>query len=109
MRQHWQLARSSGDLERGGLPGFESRPTNQYCSIGRCVNVIALTVFISLALALLFVAMFIGDRVTARSGSLEQDSLLPLDGDDLGAAPEEDANRSANRPANRDATNHYAD
>jgi hypothetical protein len=46
------------------------------------VNVIALTIFISLALALLFVALFIGDRFSARSGSLEQDSLLPLDGDD---------------------------
>ena len=48
------------------------------------MNVIALTVFISLALALLFVAMFIGDRLGARSGSFEQDSLLPLDGDDDG-------------------------
>jgi hypothetical protein len=46
------------------------------------MNVIALTIFISLALALLFIAMFIGDRCSARSGSLEQDSLLPLDGDD---------------------------
>ena len=46
------------------------------------MNVIALTIFISLALALLFVGLFIGDRFTARSGSLEQDSLLPLDGDD---------------------------
>jgi hypothetical protein len=46
------------------------------------VNVIALTIFISLALALLFIALFIGDRISARSGSLEQDSLLPLDGDD---------------------------
>ena len=46
------------------------------------MNVIALTIFISLALALLFVGLFIGDRITARSGSLEQDSLLPLDVDD---------------------------
>ena len=57
------------------------------------MNVIALTIFISLALALLFVAMFIGDRITARSGSLEQDSLLPLDdGDDefaAGSPPQE--------------------
>ena len=45
------------------------------------MNVIALTIFISLALALLFVGLFIGDRFSA-SGSLEQDSLLPLDGDD---------------------------
>ena len=75
---------------------FEERPTNH---LGipepeppqRCVNVIALTVFISLALALLFVAMFIGDRFSARSGSLEQDSLLPLDGDD--SAHDDYANR----------------
>ena len=50
------------------------------------MNVIALTIFISLALALLFIALFIGDRVSAKSGSLEQDSLLPLDGDDETAA-----------------------
>ncbi len=46
------------------------------------MNVIALTIFISLALALLFITLFIGDRISARSGSLEQDSLLPLDGDE---------------------------
>jgi len=46
------------------------------------VNVIALTIFISLALALLFIALFIGDRFSAHAGSLEQDSLLPLDGDE---------------------------
>ena len=46
------------------------------------MNVIALTIFISLALALLFITLFIGDRIEGRSGSLEQDSLLPLDGDD---------------------------
>ena len=50
------------------------------------MNVIALTIFISLALALLFIALFIGDRFSSQSGSLEQDSLLPLDGDDEPAA-----------------------
>ena len=63
------------------------------------MNVIALTVFISLALALLFVAMFIGDRISARAGSLEQDSLLPLDGDDAaagGATPDHYADREGN-------------
>ena len=60
------------------------------------MNVIALTIFISLALALLFLATFIGDRLGARSGGFEQDSLLPLDGDDEYATastlPDKDAN-----------------
>ena len=69
-------------LARFGIVAAPEKPTASPNPFPRHqVNVIALTIFISLALALLFVGLFIGDRFSA-SGSLEQDSLLPLDGDD---------------------------
>ncbi len=43
------------------------------------VNVIALTVFCSLALAIFFLVLFIGSWFGARTRSVEQDALLPLD------------------------------
>ncbi|MFT4546992.1 MAG: hypothetical protein ACI8XO_002283 [Verrucomicrobiales bacterium] len=69
--------------------------TNTRNQTPREMNVIALTIFISLVLALLFIALFIGDRFNARSGSLEQDSLLPLDGDD-DTNQDKDADRKSN-------------
>ncbi len=43
------------------------------------VNVIALTVFCSLALAIFFLVLFIGNWFGSRTRSVEQDALLPLD------------------------------
>ena len=43
------------------------------------VNVIALTVFCSLALAIFFLVLFVANWFGSRTRSVEQDALLPLD------------------------------
>jgi hypothetical protein len=44
--------------------------------------VLALTVFLSLLLVSLFVVLFIIERRKRRFGSMEQDALLPFNGED---------------------------
>jgi len=43
------------------------------------VNVLSLTIFCSLALAIFFLVLFIGNWFGSRTRSIEQDALLPLD------------------------------
>lgn len=48
------------------------------------MEVFAVTIFMSLAFAVLFAALFLGERSQRKHRSIEQDALLPLDD---GAAP----------------------
>lgn len=43
------------------------------------MEVFAVTIFMSLAFAALFAALFLGERAQRKHRSLEQDALLPLD------------------------------
>jgi len=43
------------------------------------MEVFAVTIFMSLAFAVLFAALFLGERAQRKHRSLEQDALLPLD------------------------------
>lgn len=43
------------------------------------MEVFAVTIFMSLAFAVLFAVLFLGERVQGRHRSIEQDALLPLD------------------------------
>ncbi len=43
------------------------------------MEVFAVTIFMSLAFAVLFAVLFLGERAQRRHRSLEQDALLPLD------------------------------
>ena len=43
------------------------------------MEVFAVTIFISLAFAVLFAVLFFAERSQSRDRSLEQDALLPLD------------------------------
>jgi predicted secreted protein len=48
------------------------------------MEVFAVTIFMSLAFAVLFAVLFLGERSQRKHRSIEQDALLPLDD---GAAP----------------------
>jgi hypothetical protein len=54
------------------------------------MEVFALTVFVSLMLAVLFAALFVAERLQPESTSLEQAALLPLE--DEPASPQTHAN-----------------
>lgn len=43
------------------------------------MEVFAVTIFMSLAFAVLFAVLFLGERARRKHHSLEQDALLPLD------------------------------
>lgn len=43
------------------------------------MEVFAVTIFMSLAFAVLFAVLFFGERSQRRDRSIEQDALLPLD------------------------------
>lgn len=43
------------------------------------MEVFAVTIFMSLAFAVLFAVLFLGERAQRKDRSLEQDALLPLD------------------------------
>ena len=43
------------------------------------MEVFAVTIFMSLAFAVLFAVLFLGERAQRKHHSLEQDALLPLD------------------------------
>jgi predicted secreted protein len=50
------------------------------CALLRAsMEVFAVTIFMSLAFAVLFAVLFLGERAQRKHRSLEQDSLLPLD------------------------------
>ncbi len=50
------------------------------------MEVFAVTIFMSLAFAVLFAVLFLGERVQGRHRSIEQDALLPLDDTPLTSA-----------------------
>lgn len=57
-------------------------------SIHTTMEVFAVTIFMSLAFAVLFAVMFFAERSQRRDRSIEQDALLPLDdGPSSAAAP----------------------
>jgi predicted secreted protein len=43
------------------------------------MEVFAVTIFMSLAFAVLFAVLFLGERAQRKHRSIEQDALLPLD------------------------------
>lgn len=51
------------------------------------MEVFAVTIFMSLAFAVLFAVMFFAERSQRRDRSIEQDALLPLDDGPSSAAP----------------------
>jgi|GEM_PF-702360 len=56
-------------------------------SIGASMEVFAVTIFMSLAFAVLFAVLFFAERSQSRDRSPEQDALLPLDDIAPAAAP----------------------
>jgi hypothetical protein len=48
-------------------------------SIAATMEVFAVTIFMSLAFAVLFAVLFLGERSQRKHRSIEQDALLPLD------------------------------
>ena len=60
------------------------------------MEVFAVTIFMSLAFAVLFAVLFLGERSQRRRRSLEQEALLPLDGPASIPAP---ASAPARRPS----------
>jgi predicted secreted protein len=48
-------------------------------SIVAPMEVFAVTIFMSLAFAVLFAVLFLGERAQRKHRSIEQDALLPLD------------------------------
>ena len=61
----------------------------------RAVNVLALTLFISICLAGIFIVCFAAEVRRSRRSSPERDSLMPLD---LAATPPPAAARAADSP-----------
>ncbi len=51
------------------------------CFLGASMEVFAVTIFMSLAFAVLFAVLFFAERSQSQRRSLEQISLLPLEGD----------------------------
>lgn len=48
-------------------------------SIGLSMEVFAVTIFMSLAFAVMFAVLFLAERSQRKDRSIEQDALLPLD------------------------------
>lgn len=51
------------------------------------MNVLALTILISVCLAAIFIVCFIGELRKSHKRGIEHDALMPLDDDPLTAAP----------------------
>ncbi len=51
------------------------------------MEVLALTLFLSLLFAVLFLFLFVRERKQRGPGGVERDSLIPFDGDDDFSAP----------------------
>lgn len=69
------------------------------------MEVIALTLLVSLLLALIFMALFLRNHAPSRPSTPEHDALLPL----ADEAPREASNRPREAPDRASAPNHASD
>jgi hypothetical protein len=69
-----------GERREPGCALFLQRPLKFAASL---MEVFALTIFVSLAFAVLFAVLFFAERSQRHRRSIEQTSLLPLDDSDL--------------------------